>query len=181
MSEAALGALSVVALLGFWMRGAYRRLAGLRKAIGAAWKPFDAALGERAEALKALVGALRTPLASEHAALDAVMTAQGQGVAAAGALRGRALAPERARALGDAEAALASASARLLSLVELHPSALADSAVAGHIESLRDIGPRLDFARQVFNEAVQAYNDALRQFPTRLLARLLRLRVAAKI
>ena len=40
------------------------------------------------------------------------------------------------------------------------------------VKALREAEPRLGFARQLFNEAVQAYNDAVRLFPTRLLARL---------
>ena len=37
---------------------------------------------------------------------------------------------------------------------------------------LEELEPRLGFARQLFNDAAQAYNDAARQFPTRLLTHL---------
>jgi LemA protein len=40
------------------------------------------------------------------------------------------------------------------------------------VAALQAAGPRLAFTRGRFNEAVQAYNDAARQFPTRLLTRL---------
>ena len=37
------------------------------------------------------------------------------------------------------------------------------------LKVLRELPPRLAFARQVFNEAGSAYNDGTQQFPTRLL------------
>ncbi|MBN8494010.1 MAG: LemA family protein, partial [Burkholderiales bacterium] len=37
---------------------------------------------------------------------------------------------------------------------------------------LQESAQRIGFARQLFNDAVHAYNEAVRQFPTRLLTRL---------
>ena len=48
----------------------------------------------------------------------------------------------------------------------------ADAALAPHVVALRDRAPQLVFARQLFNDAVAQYNEAARQFPTRVLARL---------
>ena len=36
--------------------------------------------------------------------------------------------------------------------------------------ALRDAAQRLGFARQLFNDAVRHHNEAVQQFPTRLLA-----------
>ena len=91
--------------------------------------------------------------------------------AAADALRERPVQPEAAAALVRAEAAMASASARVLALLDLDPGLRDDAEVAPQVAALREAEPRLAFARQLFNEAVQAYNDAARQWPTRLLLR----------
>jgi LemA protein len=44
--------------------------------------------------------------------------------------------------------------------------------VRSHATALREAEPRMQFVRQLFNDAVQAYNDAAREWPTRLLVRL---------
>jgi LemA protein len=59
-----------------------------------------------------------------------------------------------------------------MALLEQHPQVLADPMVAAHRATLRETETRLAFARQLFNEATHAYNDAVRLFPTRMLARL---------
>jgi LemA protein len=73
-----------------------------------------------------------------------------------------------AQTLSAAEATLAAALARVLALQEQRPSLAAIEPLAVLQESAQRIG----FARQLFNDAVHAYNEAVRQFPTRLLSRL---------
>ena len=43
------------------------------------------------------------------------------------------------------------------------------------MQTWRELAPRLSFARQLFNEAASSYDEALAQFPTRLLVRAVRL------
>lgn len=166
------GAAAAALLLLFWMLGAYNRLVALRAAVVAAWQQVDDALARRGAAVAPLVGVLRDGLVGEGAALDALLSGHAQVAAAADALRPRPLRAEAALALQRAEAVLAPAVARVLALLDLHPALRADEAVAPQLAALREAEPRLAFARQLFNEAVQAYNDAVRQWPTRLLARL---------
>lgn len=172
MSAGQLAVVLVAAVLVFWMLGAYNRLVSLRNAIGTAWQQVDAALAHRAAAVSPLVAALRVSLADEGAALDALLTGHAQVAAAADALRVRPVLAEPAAALVGAEAAMVSASTRVLALLDLHPTLRDGPEVAPHAAALREAQPRLAFARQLFNEAVQAYNDAARQFPTRILVRL---------
>lgn len=160
------------AVLVFWVLGAYNRLMRLRNAIGGAWQLVDEALARRGEAMLPLVAALRPGLEGEGAALDALLTGQAQVAAAADGLRPRPVVADAAQALARAEAVLAPASARVLALLDLHPELRSSEAVAALLAQLREIEPRLVFARQVFNEAVQAYNEAVRQWPTQAVARL---------
>jgi LemA protein len=158
------------ALLIFWMLGAYNRLVTLRNAIIAAWTQFDEALQRRAAALEPLVAGLRHRLPAEQATLDALQSAQVQLHAAAEAMRARPALAARATAMAAAESALSSASMRLLALLEQQPAPAGDAGLAPHLAALQDAASRLDFGRQLFNEAVRAYNDAVQQFPTRLLS-----------
>jgi LemA protein len=163
---------AAAALLVFWMLGAHNRLVELRNLIIAAWAQVDEPLQRRASALGPLVAALRAHLSDEQGALDAVHAAQSQVQSAADTLRARpALAP-RAAALAGAEAALQAALARLLALLEHRGDLAGADDLAPHLATLRDSTQRLVFARQLFNDAVQRYNDAAQQFPTRLLSRL---------
>ena len=137
------------ALALFWMLGAHNRLVALRNAIMAAWAQVDEPLQRRSAAVGALAAGLREPLRDEQGALEAVMTAQAQLQAAMAAMRERPAQAPRAAALTAAEATL-----------------------APQLAALQDATQRLGFARQLFNDAVAAYNQAAQQFPTRLLSRL---------
>jgi LemA protein len=172
--------LAAAAVLVFWMLGAYNRLVALRNAIGSAWQAVDEVLRRRGAAVVALAAALRQTMAAEVAALDALLAGQAQVAAAADALGARPVRASAAAPLVLAESALTSASARVLALLDLQPD-LADSGVAPHAAALRAAEPQLAFARQNFNAAVATYNEAARQFPTRLVARTVGFGTAGRI
>ena len=181
MSNEQIGLLAAVAVLAFWMVGAYNRLVELRNQIGAAWQLVDEVLKKRGEAAIALVTALRGPLAAEQGALDALLTAQAQVRAAADALGGRPVMNSLAGALVQAEAAMSSAASRVLALLDQQAELRADATIAPNAAVLRDSASRLAFARQLFNDQALAYNAAARQFPTRLLTRLFGFGTAGRI
>jgi LemA protein len=172
MSTQQLWLVAGAALLMFWMLGAHNRLVALRNDIGAAWAQLDEPLQRRAATVVPLVAGVRGYLADEQGALDAVLAALAMVQMAAHALRPHPAHAPQAAALTSPEAALAAALARLLSLVEHRTDIAADATLVPHLAALRDAGQRLGFARQLFNDAVQRYNDAARQFPTRLLSSL---------
>jgi LemA protein len=53
--------------------------------------------------------------------------------------------------------------------------------VAANTRSWREADARLAFARQLFNEAAEAYNAAIALFPTRLLVPMFRFGKAGRI
>ena len=181
MNSTQLAVLAAIAVLVFWLLGGYNRLMALRGAIGRAYAQLDEGLQRRAATLTLLLGLLRSPLAAEQLALDALLSALKRAGEAAAALRARPADAAAAGMLSSAEAALASALHRVRSLMEHHTALLADAQVAARQGELHDAQMRIAFARQLFNDAVQAYNGARSQFPTRLLARLYRLDPAAPI
>lgn len=164
--------LAVAAVLVFWMVGAYNRLVALRTAIGDAFRQVDDLVQRRAAAATALVEAARDAMQAEQSALDAWLAAQTTSRKAAEALRARPVMAPLAAALVAAEPPLLATGARVMALLEQHPQVLAHPATAAQVATLREVEARLGFARQLYNEAAQTYNDAARQFPTRLLARL---------
>jgi LemA protein len=176
--------LALLAVLLFWIVGAYNRLVRLRAAILAAWDQIVAALVRRSEAMAAVADAVRGPLAAEAPTLAALAEADARQRGFADGVR-----PARAR-IADvalwvgAEAALASPASRLRALIELQPALVHESdqgpqlqaAMAGWAEA----EPRIQFARQGFNDAVDRYNRAIHQWPTRLIASPLGFRSAGR-
>lgn len=173
--------LVALAVLFFWMLGAYNRVVALRSPIIQAWAQLDALLQSREKAVATLLAAAGPRLGDERAALEAVAQAQGQLLRAVEAVRPRPAAAEPVQALARAEAALSPTLARLASLIEQQPDWREHAGLAEPLQALRDWPPRWQFARQVFNDAAAAYDQAVQQFPTRLLSNLFRFGRAGRL
>ncbi len=174
-------ALAALALLMFWVVGAYNRLVGLRNEITAAWQRLAEALQPRDAAVEPLVALLRAPMAAEQGALDAFLGAAAQARQGAAALGARPLDTTLARQWVAAEAALARAATRLLALLEHQPELRADAGVAPLLAAWTESQPRLAYARQRFNEAAEAHDAAIALFPTTLIARAFRLAAVGRV
>lgn len=173
--------LVLLAVLVFWTVGAYNRLVALRSAIGSAWNKVDEALRQRAQAADPLLAALREPMAAEHGALDAALAALLEVKRSATAMGARPVVADNAAAWVTAEAGLSASASRLFALLD-HSEALRQlEAVLENTRSWREADTRLAFARQLFNDAAEAYNGAIALFPTRLLVPLFRFGKAGRI
>ena len=73
------------------------------------------------------------------------------------------------------------AASRLFALLDQNFELRSHEGVAPHAAGWRDASARLVFARQLFNDAAAAYNEAIALFPTRLLTRVFRFRAAGRI
>jgi LemA protein len=173
MSSHWLVQLAVLAVLVFWVVGAYNRLMRLRNAVASAWAQVEPALARRGEAMQEVVDLVREPLAAEAGTLQALVDADVRTRQAAEAVRATRARAEEVSQWVAAEAALASPAARLRALIELQPALLQEPGpgprLGPALAAWIDAEPRIGFARQTFNEAVQAYNQALHQWPTRLI------------
>ena len=166
--------LLVAAVLGavllFWVLGAHNRLVAMRNGIADAWSKVQQALEQRGAAVEPLVAALREPMAAEQGALDSWVAAHAEAAKAAAALTARPVDAGRAQAWVAAEAGLAGAAARVLALLDQQPVLRLQQPVATLDATWREGQSRLPFARQLFNEAASAYNEALGVFPTQIVA-----------
>ncbi|MCY4755418.1 LemA family protein [Pelomonas aquatica] len=160
------------ALLFFWGVGAYNRLMSLRNAIGEAFAQLDAHLKARGEACDKLLAAVAPRLPSEQATFDALASAQAESQSAAQASRARPWAPDPVGSLAVASALHAAALTRLLSLLDHQAELRSETDIDALVSELKLIERQRAFTRQVFNQAVGQYNEALHQFPTRILANL---------
>lgn len=178
MSSGHVAALVLAAVLLFWALGAHNRLVAQRNAIAQAWARVAEALRQRAAVVQPLVAALREPMAAEHGALDGLLLTHAAAVRAAADMSTRPVLPTHAQAWVTAEAALAAAATRLLALLDQQPEVLAAEPVAGLVGTWREAQARLPFARQLFNQEAQAYNEAVALIPTCWLARAFRFQPA---
>lgn len=168
----------VIALLGFWAVGAYNRLVRLRGAALASWGPLEAQLRRR----QALTMELIEHLSGEsslnddvgQATLTTLSAATRQAQAATAHAQARPTRAGAIQSLGLAESVLDGALRPLRVLIEARPLLL-DSpdrgpALQGLLEVMQDCEAQLGFARRLFNDAVRAYNEAVHELPTCLLA-----------
>ena len=177
--------LALLAIVLFWVVGAYNRMVRLRGAILSAWDQIVAALVKRSEAMAAVADAVRGPLASEAGTLAALAEADAkQRDAADGVRQARARVADVSLWVG-AEGSLASPASRLRALIELQPALVHESAtgpqLATALVAWSEAEPRIHFARQGFNDAVDRYNRAIHQWPTRLIASPLGFRSAGRV
>jgi len=159
------------AVLLFWVIGANNRLVALRNEIASAWAKVQDALTQRASGVAGLEGLLREPMAAEQGALDTWLAAHAEAAKAATALAARPVNEPAAQAWVAAESALAAAASRLLALLEQQPDLPQREGFSDALTAWREGQARLPFARQLFNEAATAYNEAAALFPARIVAR----------
>ena len=162
-----------VAVVVFWMVGAYNRMVRLRSALVGRFAAVDTQCRERHALLESQHALLAGALVAAAPRLEALQAACRQADAArekAAVRPGTASAITSLRAaediLADARARLPVQSAAGVDLAELN-------ARLAHGDMT------LAFARREFNESVAAYNEAVDQFPTVLVARLFGFRAAA--
>ena len=164
---------AIAAVVVFWIVGAYNRLVNLRSDLVARFAVVDERHRQRQALLEGQLELLSGALASAAPRLDALRAACRQAETAREHARARPGGESAVTSLRVAEEILADARSRLpvqsvvgTDLPDLNARlATSDTALA--------------FARAEFNAAVDAYNEAMRQFPTVLVARLFNFRSAA--
>lgn len=175
MSTTQIVVLAAAAVLLFWTVGAYNRLVGLRGALVQTFGPVEAQFRHRHALLLQLADHLAGRLADQPQTVEALRAACTQADAACQRARQRPAALGLITSLRLAEEILAGVRQRLP--VDM----LADPDLAALGTELTAADNTLAFARRQFNGSVEAYNGAVRQFPTWLIAGLFRFRRAGTL
>ena len=164
MTSTQLGAALAGVVLVCWIVGAYNRLVSLRNVLVERFAAIDALCRSRHALIERQVALLGTALAGARPRLDALDAAARQADAARARAQARPALASAVTSLRVAEEILADARGRLPvqtmggdELPEINARLASDDAA-------------LTFARREFNAAVDAYNAAVRQFPTVLVA-----------
>lgn len=170
-TEATLAGVSAVVV--FWIVGAYNRMVRLRNDLVARFVAVDERYRQRHVLLHSQFDLLSTALASAAPRLEALRAACRQADAAREHARIRPGAARAVDSLRVADGILADARSRL------PVQSVAGADLPELNQRLAASDTALAFARSEFNASVTAYNQAVRQFPTVLVAQLFGFRTAA--
>jgi LemA protein len=155
-----------------WALGAYNRLVALRGALVAAWAQIDETVRRRDTVLAALLQRLRAPLA-EHDALDTCVGVLAQVRGSAAAVGPRPFSAGALSVFWAYELDLHEACAHLRELIDHAPRPPDAPALAAELSpalaELERLDEKLHAARQWFERQALLHDQALLQFPTRLL------------
>ena len=167
--------LVVLALLVFWLIGAYNGLISLRNQVANAWKQIDVQLKRRHDLIPNLVNTVKGAMNFERETLEAVVSAEYSKDGSpkiVNAIKVQQAPGAHVGQTAAAEAQLTGALSRLLAVVEAYPDLKATGNVAQLQEELTSTENKIAFARQLYNDTATQYNTKQQQFPTNLVASL---------
>lgn len=159
MSTGLYVALGIIVLLVIIVIAIYNGLVAGRQEVRNAWSQIDIQLKRRHDLIPNLVNAVKDAMQVEKAQLTAVIAARNQAVSA-----------RTSDEAIKAENNLTGMLRQLFALVELYPQLRSQQNVSGLMEELSTTENRISFARQHYNDAVQAQNIRVASFPAVLLA-----------
>jgi len=164
------GVLVVLAvIIGLAVSGTYNRLVTLQQGTDAAWAQVQNVYQRRADLVPNLVNTVAGAANFEKSTLTEVTNAR----ASVGRVLVPGGAPTDPAKLAEFEAAqaqLGGALSRLLAVSENYPNLTATAAFRDLQAQLEGTENRISVERGRFNDAVQAYNTALRRFPAVIFA-----------
>jgi LemA protein len=161
----------VVALvIGLWVSGIYNRLVTLQQGTDAAWAQVQNVYQRRTDLIPNLVNTVSGAANFEKSTLAEIVDAR----ASVGRVQLPSAAaptdPAQFKQFEEAQARLGGALSRLLVVAERYPDLKATAAFRDLQAQLEGTENRIAVERGRFNEAVQAYNTAIKRFPAALFA-----------
>jgi LemA protein len=144
----------VVALVLF-----YNNLVRLRNRVDNAWAQIEVQLKRRWDLIPNLLETVKGYAAHERETLEAVTQARAQAQAA-----------RTPAETAQAEGILGAALGRLFAVAEAYPELQADENFRQLQDELAQTENRIAVARQVYNDSVLTYNNAIQTFPGAVLA-----------
>jgi LemA protein len=159
MSWVLIVVLVVVVLLALYLVVLYNGLVQKRNRVDNSWAQIEVQLRRRRDLIPNLVESVKGYAAHERGTFEAVTEAR----AAAASAEGPA-------AIGAAEGLLSQALGRLLAVAEAYPQLRANENFLDLQAQLSDTEDKIAISRQVYNDTVLTYNNAIQVVPAVLVA-----------
>lgn len=162
--------IGVVAVVAVFFYSTYNGLVNREEGVASAWANVETQYQRRADLIPNLVSTVKGYAAHEASTLTAVTEARAKATSIN--LRADELTPERLAEYQSAQAGVRSALGRLLAVAESYPDLKANRNFQELQAQIEGTENRIAVARKDFNEVAQAYNVAVRRFPTNVVASL---------
>jgi LemA protein len=151
--------LAIVAILVIVLIALYNRFVRLRNRVDNAWAQIEVQLKRRWDLIPNLVETVKGYAQHERETFESVTAAR--------AAAQQARTPEQA---GQAEGLLSQALGRLFAVAEAYPELQADENFRQLQSELAETENRIAVSRQVYNDTVLSYHNAIQTFPGVLIA-----------
>jgi LemA protein len=148
--------------------GTYNRLVSLQQGTESSWAQVENQYKHRADLVPNLVQVVQGAANFEKSTLTEVVQARASATQVK--IDPANITPEQLQQFEQAQGKLSSALSRLLVTVEKYPELRANANFRDLQAQLEGTENRIAVERQNFNNAVQAYNTAVRQFPGSIVA-----------
>ena len=159
MSWVLIGIVVVVVLLVIYVIALYNGLVQKRNRVDNAWAQIEVQLKRRHDLIPNLVETVKGYAAHERGTFEAVTQARAAAVGAQG--------PAQTAA---AEGILSQALGRLFAVAEAYPDLKASTNFLDLQQQLQDTENKIAVSRQVYNDTVLTFNNAIQVFPAVLIA-----------
>jgi LemA protein len=151
--------LVLLVLIGLWLVLLYNGLVQKRNRVDNAWAQIEVQLRRRRDLIPNIVETVKGYAAHERGTFEAVTEAR---AAAANA--------QNPAAAGAAEGLLGQALGRLFAVAEAYPELKANENFLNLQEQLQDAENKIAVSRQVYNDTVLTYHNAIQTFPAVIVA-----------
>ncbi len=159
--------LGILGLIGLFFSGTYNSLVRAEETVKQAWAQVENVYQRRLDLIPNLVETVNGYAARERSTFVEVTEARSK---AAGTLSPSVINdPDKFRQFQESQAALSSALSRLMVVVDKYSDLKANENFLSLQTQLEGTKNRISVERGRFNEAAQAFNVQLRQFPTNIL------------
>ena len=159
---------AVVAVIVFWMIGAYNKLVVAEESVSTAWANVESQYQRRADLIPNLVSTVKGYAAHEQETLDAVVSARAK--ATQMTVDADNLTAESIREYQAVQGEVGAALGRLLMVAENYPDLKANTNFLNLQEQLEGTENRIQVSRTNYNESAKAYNMMIRRFPSNIVA-----------
>ena len=160
--------IAIVAVLFFWVKGAYNEMVTLDEGVNTAWSQVENQYQRRMDLIPNLVNTVKGYAAHEKETLEGVVNARAE--ATKTTIDPSNLNEETLKRFQAAQGELSSALSRLMVVVERYPELKANQNFSELQAQLEGTENRISVERKRFNEIAQGYNAYIRKFPNNILS-----------
>ncbi len=159
---------AVLAVIVLWGVSAYNGVITKEENVAKQWANVESQYQRRSDLIPNLVATVKGYATHESQTLEDVVAARAHATQVT--VDAESLTPEKLQEYQAAQGELSSALGRLLMITENYPDLKANQNFLELQAQLEGTENRIQVERSRYNEVAQAYNMAIRRFPTNLLA-----------